>query len=91
MRWEDELEDFFKARGMRWEDCAEDRDAWRGLEQSFAQAVLAHAVGASSAAQPAISVDADEVLAQQARRQWIVVQCESIQNLRPHIGTISFE
>ena len=38
-RWEDELEDFFKARGMRWEDCAEDRDAWWRLEQSFAQAV----------------------------------------------------
>ena len=36
---EDELEDFFKARGMRWEDCAQDREAWRLLEQSFAHAV----------------------------------------------------
>ena len=43
-RWEDELEDFFKARGMRWEDCAQDREAWGQLEQSFAEAVRREAV-----------------------------------------------
>ena len=38
-RWEDELEVFFKTRGMRWEDCAQDRGAWGQLEQIFVEAV----------------------------------------------------
>ncbi len=38
-RWEDELVDFFKTGGPQWDKCAEDRDAWGSIEESFVQAV----------------------------------------------------